>query len=160
MGLLVTSWFRELRHWTVIIGLVLGLITSTDSFGCSCAAYPDDEAKAARLAYTQADAVFLGSVTRIKSRPIHWPPVRDSFFDVEKFWKGHRWIEDTVVRSAMSETACGFKFRKGTRYLVFAYWDEKRGILWTNMCELNREESEAQGLIRELDSLESTEQSK
>lgn len=149
-----------MRRWMVLTGLVLGFITSTDSFGCSCAAYPEDDSQAAGLAYAQADAVFLGAVTKIKTRPFHWPPVRDFFFDVEKFWKGHRWIEDTTVRSAISETACGFDFRKGTRYLVFAYWDEKRGMLWSNMCELNRKESEAQGLIEALDKLKSAPQSK
>jgi hypothetical protein len=142
--------------WFLAIGL---LLASSSSFACSCAVYPADEAKAVAMAYGRADAIFLGVVTAVKSKILLPLPVRDATFEVMVSWKGLSGFDRTVVRAAISESACGFKFRKQGRYLVFANWDSKKGILRTNMCELTREESEAQGLIKELDALNQLEES-
>ena len=129
------------------------LFVSPSTFACSCAAFPADEAKAIAIAYSRADVIFLGVAIDVRAKwqlPLR---VRDTTFVVEASWKGLGGDDGTIVRTAISETACGFKFRKRGRYLVFANWDPRKGILWTNLCELTREESNAQGLIKELDAL-------
>jgi hypothetical protein len=142
------------RKLLVVRLLAVGLLlVSPRSFACSCAAFPADEAEAAAIAYGRADVVFVGIVTSVKKR-IQLPlPVRDATFDVSQSWKGISEFDGTVVRSAIGEIACGFKFRKGSSYLVFANWVPDQGVLWTNMCELTRTESKAGTLIRELDGI-------
>ena len=129
------------------------------AIACSCAAFPDNEARAAAIAYARADVIFLGAVSKIQlrrlslSRTLSFMAVRDTSFDVLQVWKGLTGFNPAVVRSAKGETACGFRFRKPGKYLVFAYWDSDRQVLTTSMCELTRTASEATGLIRELDKI-------
>ena len=103
------------------------------------------------MAQGLADAIFLGTVTEMGSGQWRNLTIRDATFRVSRSWKGLNGRDVAVVRSAASEISCGFEFRKTRRYLVFAHWQD--GILWTNMCELTRMESEAQGLIKALDNL-------
>ena len=129
------------------------LLFSPSSFACTCMPYPADEAKAVAMAYGSANVIFLGVATATKSKLLLPLRVRDTTFEVIKSWKGLGGNDAIVVRAAISEMSCGFKFHKGDRYLVFANWDPDNGSLWTNMCELTREESQAQGLIKALDTL-------
>ena len=76
---------KVLLALVVLVGVVL---TSSDALACSCAPYPEDEAKAAARAYQQADAIFLGTVSAVKSRRFRPLPVRDATFDVLRAWKG------------------------------------------------------------------------
>lgn len=144
---------KVLLALVVLVGVVL---TSSDALACSCAPYPEDEAKAAARAYQQADAIFLGTVSAVKSRRFRPLPVRDATFDVLRAWKGLNGVNVALVRSAIGEIGCGYRFDKPGTYLVFAYWDARRQILTTNMCELNRNESDARGLIAELDKLKAS----
>ncbi len=121
---------------------------------CTCAAFPDDSAKAAAMAYAQADVVFLGAVTNIKTKRWRQPiAVRETTFDVLEVWKGLSGRNPAIVRSAMGSLACGYKFDKPGEYLVFAYWDVEHQILTTSMCDLTRKASEAGGLVRELNKI-------
>jgi hypothetical protein len=110
------------------------------------------------MAYERADAVFLGTVTDVRSKRLQPLSVRDASFEVTSTWKGLSSYDGAVVRSADGELACGFNFRKSSRYLVFAHWDAGQGILWTNMCELTRKASEATGMIKVLDELKEREE--
>lgn len=134
------------------------LLFGSSALACSCAPYPADEAEAVAMAYERADAVFLGTVTGVRSKRLQPLSVRDATFELSSSWKGLSSYDGAVVRSADGELACGFNFRKSNRYLVFAHWDADQGILWTNMCELTREESEATGLIKVLDELKEQEE--
>lgn len=142
---------RQLLAPLIILACIV--LASSEALACSCAAYPEDAAKAAAKAYQQADAIFLGAVIAVKAKRLRLPPVRETTFDVLDAWKGLSGDNVALVRSVIGETACGYKFRKSGKYLVVAHWDAKREVLTTNMCELNRKESEAQGLISELDKL-------
>jgi len=65
------------------------ILAPSVAVACTCAAFPDDEAKAAAIAYARADVVFLGVVTSIKSKWWQLPiAVRDTTFDVREAWKG------------------------------------------------------------------------
>lgn len=134
--------------------LVAGVISlPLPAFACTCMAYPDDAAEAAAIAYARADAIFLGVVTDVKKKWLRALRVRHTTFDVLFAWKGLSGSNPAVVRSVIGEIGCGYKFGKQGTYLVLASWDIEREILTTNMCELNRKESEAQDLIKEFDKL-------
>lgn len=159
MGLNASIRILTARKLMVVFLLAVSLLfVSPHSFACSCAAYPADEAKAVAMAYGRADAVFLGIVTGVRSKRLQPLSVRDATFEVTSSWKGLSSYDGAVVRSANGELACGFNFRKSSRYLVFAHWDAEQGILWTNMCELTRKESEATGLIKVLNDLNEQEE--
>jgi hypothetical protein len=119
---------------------------------CMCVAYPEDVDKAVAMAYAYADVIFLGDVTAVKRKFLSYPQSRHTTFTVLKSWKGLN-SSMAIVRTAISETACGYTFKKPGKYLVFANWDVKREVLTTNMCELNRRESDAGDYIVELDKL-------
>jgi len=130
------------------------ILAPSMAVACTCAAFPDDEAKAAAIAYTLADVVFLGAVRDIKTKRWQQPiAVRETTFEVLEVWKGLSGRNPVVVRSAMGSLACGYKFDKPGEYLVFAYWDVEHQILTTSMCDLTRKASEAGGLVRELNKI-------
>jgi hypothetical protein len=124
---------------------------------CSCLAFPADEAEAAAMAYPQADAVFVGRVTDIKSGVPGMSRFRQVYFDVDKAWKGVTDDSGVVVRTAANSAACGYPFNRGETYLVFAFRNPKDGSLSTNLCTLNRPAARASGLMRELDELAAAE---
>ena len=147
---------RGVRERLLVAACLLAigfLLISPRTFACSCAPFPADEAKAAAIAYGRADVIFLGVATGVTTKLLLPLRVRDTTFEVIASWKGLGSNDAIVVRAAISEMACGFKFRKRGRYIVFANWDPDTGSLWTNLCELTREESHAQGLIKALDAL-------
>lgn len=134
--------------WLLATGISL---SSANAFACMCVPYPADAVKAVVMAQGVANVIFLGTVTEMNSGQWRNLSIRDATFTVSRSWKGLNGRNVTVVRSAKHEMSCGFEFRKTSRYLVFAHWQD--GMLWTNMCELTREEFESQGLIKALDSL-------
>ena len=130
------------------------IIAPSVAVACTCMAFPDDVAKAAATAYAQADVIFLGTVTDIKTKRWQQPiGVRETTFELLDVWKGLSGRSPAIVSSAIGSLACGYKFDKPGEYLVFAYWDDERQILTTSMCDLTRKASEANGLVRELDKI-------
>jgi hypothetical protein len=106
------------------------------------------------MAYAQADVIFLGTVTDIKTKRWQKPiGVRETTFELLEVWKGLSGRNPAVVSSAIGSLACGYKFDKPGKYLVIAYWDVERQVLTTSMCDLTRKASEANGLVREFDKI-------
>jgi len=145
-------------RFTALAAAALVLLTLTPrADACTCMPFPEDEAEAAAVAYPQADAVFVGTVTAIKSGVpgiIRW---RNVSFDVIKVWKGVTDDVPVVVRTATSSAACGYRFKKRETYLVFAYREPDDTTLTTNLCALNMPEREAHALMRELDKVKAAE---
>jgi hypothetical protein len=106
------------------------IITPSVAVACTCMAFPDDDAKAAAMAYAQADVIFLGTVTDIKTKRWQKPiGVRETTFELLEVWKGLSGRNPAVVSSAIGSLACGYKFDKPGKYLVIAYWDVERQVL-------------------------------
>ena len=75
-------------------------------------------------ALAEADAVFAGEVVAI--RALGHPPYRLSSADpvevefrVSKVWKGPR-RDSLTVETETSGISCGYQFKKGRRYIVYA----------------------------------------
>lgn len=142
---------RGVVLWLVLVAIAI--LTPQNAVACTCMPFPNDEAKAAAMAFAMADVIFVGVVTDVKTKRLRPLAVRDTTFEVLQAWKGPVGGDLTVVRSAVGEIACGYEFDKPGEYLVFAYWDVEHQILTTSMCDLNRESSRAVGLITELDKI-------
>ena len=146
------------QRWSGPILLLIFLCPPQVANACTCAPYPDDLEKAVTMAYAQGngifevDVIFLGDVTAMRYRTRGSLPHYEVTFSVRDRWKGS--IPDIVsVRTNAGEIACGYKFKKGNSYLVFAHWDEQRQQLATFLCDLTRSEAKAKDAIGVLDHL-------
>jgi hypothetical protein len=100
----------------------------------------------------EVDVIFLGDITAIRNRTDGALPYYVVTFSVKDRWKGG--ISDSVsVRTNAGEIACGYRFKKGNSYLVFAHWDDQRQQLTTSFCDLTRSEAKAKDAIGVLDLL-------
>ena len=84
---------------------------------CSCNQITPDEA------FDRADSVFVGEVTsyRVRRGIFGWSSIDPTTvkFTVSEVWKGPQ-QESLTIRSVRSEVSCGFEFKEGLTYLVYA----------------------------------------
>ena len=89
---------------------------------CSCATLPGSQQEIAKRELQNAAAVFSGEVVEI-DRPS--PPLNSSIapvtvtLRVSESWKGPE-RETLEVKTPVSDVSCGYTFRSGESYLVYA----------------------------------------
>ena len=106
--------------------IVFFMLSAGDVFACSCAVETEQSTgKKVQTAYKQATAVFYGEVTEIKPKSgdgevtdINEPLVVK--IKVHKFWKGEI-TSEVIVQTAGNSAMCGFNFKAGMRYTIYAY---------------------------------------
>lgn len=137
----------------VLAGIVgLGILGSHPSSACTCV--PDDTRGAELVA--KHDAVFIGEVVVMRLIEHAGPRTERGFavwheqeikFRVWKAWKG---VSDSFVtlRTGSGGGDCGFGFRPGYAYVVFA--SVEAGELQTNICTPTVEVSGQWELIRSM----------
>jgi hypothetical protein len=93
-------------------------------FACECPKRNDFQRE-----FEQSQSVFVGEVVEINNS------LTDTLitFNVERIWKGTK-SERIVVRTRNRGKTCGYNFKEGERYLVYA--DEE---LRTSTCSRTRE---------------------
>lgn len=148
------------KLWAALL-FVLAVSGAEARAACSCAGEaPPCEA------YWQASAVFVGTVTAVGETPRLSPEEarrredagefvidrRVFRFSVERPLRG---VEGTAVEvhTGMGGGDCGYGFRTGGRYLVYAYRDEKRGTLHTGICSRTRPLGKADADLRYINGL-------
>jgi hypothetical protein len=99
----------------------------------------------------EADAVFSGTVTAVRtvgsfSRGPY--PVRRVTLRVDRAWKGAT-SRTVVVTTGMGGGDCGYRFRRGEAYLVFAH-RANSGSLSTGICGRTAALSRAAADVRAL----------
>ncbi len=102
---------------------------------CTCMSPPSPQ-----IALTSADAVFLGSVTDIRETRLVLDgmeteiPAREVTFRLHAAWKGVGSADRTArIVTGHGDGDCGFSFRVGTAYLVYAQRGEDGGFS-TSIC--------------------------
>jgi hypothetical protein len=102
---------------------------------CTCVEVPSPQ-----VALTAADAVFLGSVTAVRETTLQLDgadsgiPAREVSFRLHAAWKGIGAAEGMVtVTTGHGDGDCGFSFRAGVTYLVYARRSDG-GALSTSIC--------------------------
>jgi hypothetical protein len=86
---------------------------------CSCVLHPGSQKEIAERALSSSDAVFSGEVVDLQNIGMFGP--RDTVtLRVSEVWKGtdQRTLE---VRTPSQGSACGYAFKEGQEYLVYAY---------------------------------------
>ncbi len=123
-----------MRFWFSVL-CVFSLARS--SWACSCAPGFTPQQAAA-----QASAIFLGKAEKVaapsSSQPFGEVQVK---FKVDRFWKGLT-SRHVVVGTWSSSAMCGYGFREGDNYLVYAHIDSQ-GKLQTSLCSRTRREVDA-----------------
>jgi hypothetical protein len=104
--------------------LVVGLVSLLPdcASACSCALLPGSQQELAERALAESTAVFAGEVVNIsKGEPAGaWQPARATVsFRVSEVWKGPE-QETLEVTTPSQESACGYPFSEGRKYLVYA----------------------------------------
>ncbi len=116
---------RSLRVTTFSAIVLFMLSFAQTSQACTCLPPPP-----VAQAVAAADAVFLGKVVSFELAPSQTERVAQ--FEIIKIWKG-RPVEVAQIFTPENEAACGFDFRVGETYLVYASKDDS-GTLHTHLC--------------------------
>lgn len=108
----------------ILLPLCLGVIMlpTRPAYACSCRRPP-----VPNQALADATVVFSGqvkSIERVKSR-------LNVTFRVDKQWKGEP-VQSLIVQTATTTAMCGYPFKVGQLYLVYANY--RQGRLQTHQC--------------------------
>lgn len=138
------------------LGLLAVLIPSL-MYGCSCMR-PGPACEAA----WKADALFVGSVSRVNVNGSESGDGENGFLrarvslDVDESFIGVDGATKQVeVLTGLGGGDCGYPFRRGERYLVYAY-KTKGGSLATGICNATKAAEKAMGDLAYLRSLHKT----
>jgi hypothetical protein len=114
--------------------ILLTLIPTSDADACSCMSSGPPCQN-----YFQVDAVFTGRVERISPAPDGDPPVRKVRveFAVAAAFRGIQGSTVSIL-TADSGAACGYAFKPGERYLVYAYRTKDGARLEASICSRTR----------------------
>ena len=131
---------RQLLLVLLALAVVQSISTSTTACSCGRPAPPCQ-------AYGEASAVFVGSVTdasvvSVEQEVYALGKGRDRIeykekvfrFSLEQVYKGVEGSQTQVQTGAALGGDCGYPFKNGERYLVYAYRDSKTGLLHTSIC--------------------------
>jgi hypothetical protein len=114
------------NRWSLAVLVVLATLfvaPAPSALACSCSIQSPCEA------YGEADAIFVGLVTRGGDGE----GAGRYHFSVEESFKGAS-SRTVPVATAMRGTSCEMGLTVGQRYLVYAYQDEETGELVTGLC--------------------------
>jgi hypothetical protein len=108
---------------------------------CSCSISGSQKEKV-ESAVSDSEAVFSGEVVHFeKGADSMFGPTETVSFRVSEVWKGPQ-RETLEVSTPTQGIACGYAFKEGQEYLVYAYTG-KQG-LETDLCSLNKPLSKAE----------------
>ena len=141
---------------TSFAALALSLAAETAAFACWCtvpAEKPTPEQARAALVkdFNEAFAVFTGEVIGGNTFEVK--------FKVDKIWKG-RFGDEIVMRTGAvdegggrySVSSCDYMFKRGEKYLVFAYGDTA-AEMQARQCTRTKESARAAQEIEDLDAV-------
>lgn len=116
-------------------GILLFPLFAADVYGCQCR-----ERQPPCAQYSSADAVFVGSVIDIKPSPDK--PMEIISFTVERGLVG---VNGNAAELINHMTSCDYEFKKGEKYLVYAYTSREisGNALYTHYCSRTTELSNA-----------------
>ena len=121
--------------FTFIIILFIGSFPSITS-ACSCAELPSVEEE-----FEQSQAVFSGKVVDVREkRSIKGYITKSVLFEVTNTWKGVKQSQ-IIITTGQGGGDCGFDFKEGQEYLVYANESTMYGakVLVSTLCNRTNE---------------------
>jgi hypothetical protein len=125
------------------LAVVIPLLVAAAAYACSCAPPPSP-----KKSLEKAAAVFSGKVLKIEKDGEFELAVT---FAVDQVWKGKE-AKELVVRTGTNDGICGYKFKKGASYLIYAHEStrDEMKYLVTNICTRTAALADAQEDLKEL----------
>lgn len=123
----------------MLLNYMPGVAFEKPSTFCECAKRNDIKSE-----IEASDAIFVGEVIEIKNSQ----PDAIITFKVERIWKGDK-TEKLLIFTDNRGKACGYNFKKGERYLVYAY--KRDGELHTDICSRTATVNTAGDDLKKLD---------
>jgi hypothetical protein len=122
---------RRGLFFLVILACIV-LIKPKPALACSCLAPPS-----ASAALAGSTAVFAGRVVRLElsNEPDGFNSQVKVTIEAAQVWKGAAQIRP-VVQTDISGAGCGYDFRLGEEYLVYAHGQDSR--LYVSLCSLTK----------------------
>jgi hypothetical protein len=141
------NYYTALVRVAAIAGMVV-FLAPQNAGTCSCQ-YIED----AGVGIEISDLVFLGRVVALEVVPtteptrVHQADDVLATFEVQRGWKGE--MSDRItVRTPFGDVVCGFDFRIGRDYLVYANWWD--GEVYVSLCSRTAPFLEAQQDMEDL----------
>jgi hypothetical protein len=132
-----------------LLALALLALLPDCASACTCAVPPGSQQELAKRALNQSTAVFAGEVIDVEKGL----PSSSVTFQVSEVWKGKQ-RETRTVSTPRYGSSCGYSFKEGQEYLVYAYWGPQgsppRPALKTDICTETKPLSEAGSNLRVL----------
>jgi hypothetical protein len=119
---------RLLSIFSLITMTFLILLSSQNSFACSCLANLKPLKTQVKDAFDNSGAVFSGEILEIAPKG-EWEVLVK--IKVEKSWKA-KLFQEVTLKTEEDSAMCGFGFEIGQKYLVYAYGNVNS--LATNNC--------------------------
>jgi hypothetical protein len=116
-----------------VVFLSIMFVAQVRVYGCTCVSLDIPLSREVSGRLKDSTAVFSGEAIKLEKIP----GTRDliATFSVDESWKGD--IASMIeVRTAMDGASCGYDFRIGTSYLVYAF--QQPDALRTSLCGGNR----------------------
>jgi hypothetical protein len=126
------------KFFSIVSAALIFAIQQT-AFACSCVPPPPPVE-----ALEQSDAVFSGKVLKVEQDDSGYGKIVT--FRMLESWKGRK-SRTVKVSTADNSAACGYAFRVGKKYLVYAHGEEE---LHTNICTRTRALDNADGDLEAL----------
>ena len=133
---------RPLAALASLLLTVLGavLLIPDCASACSCAIESNPKERV-EFAVSDSEAVFSGEVVDFEKGPDSmFGPTETVSFRVSEVWKGPQ-RETLEVSTPTQGSACGYAFKEGQEYLVYAYTGQQG--LETDLCSSNKPLSKA-----------------
>ena len=111
-----------------VLGVVL-LFSPDCAYACSCAMPSGTQKERAERALSSSEAVFSGRVTAIEKEVAtrRHPGTATATLRVSQLWKGPE-RATLEVSTPSYDAACGYTFKEGQEYLVYAYGKQDLGV--------------------------------
>ena len=129
---------RAAVRFGLIAVLALAAVRDADACSCMASGPPCQD-------FFQVQAVFIGtvrSITSVPRVPAVMENVRVEFEDAAPL-RGVEGPAQTVMTSVADGASCGYRFKVGERYVVYAYRAKPGGPLLTGTCSRTRHVADA-----------------
>lgn len=120
------------KYFVTFIFVLFFPLSASEIVACDCIILTDPNLQVlVNYGYKRASVVFSGKVIKIDKKP------NNNFvkvtFNIEKSWK--RVLENEVILTTTnSDEDCGYSFKVGEKYLVYAYVGKNINELATTIC--------------------------
>lgn len=132
--------------------IFFALFFSIKILACKCNGNPD-----LKISFENADFVFIGNIYEINEVPSGYKNAKNilSSISIEKNYKSNHYDEfyqnDATIFGS-PQNSCDILFTEKGKYLIFAYYDDDTGFLYSDQCFYTKKLSEISA--EELNTLE------